>query len=248
MATDPTVTLTDRLHVLLTLFLITQTRAPNIPLFLFLEVQRRCFSHILPAPTSTARSNSLTLAIAFTSLLLSQTTYFAFGGSNSISSIDLGNAYNGVANYNIAAVGVLLFASNWAGAVWWCSAAVTLLLPRPHIESPAPTKASTATSDNTKNKSRAFFLHHPSLNSVRPILTPPTAGPSTQPPRQLSPPPVWSPSWPLALCCAHTCLSGLFSRRSICMLWLGRWAGICLFLLGWGGCFGGRVELFRLGF
>jgi ethanolaminephosphotransferase len=183
IATDPTITLADRLHVLLTLFLITQTRAPNIPLFLFLEVQRRCFSQILPAPTSTARSNSLTLAIAFTSLLLSQTTYFAFGGSNSISSIDLGNAYNGVANYNIAAVGVLLFASNWAGAVWWCSAAVTLLLPRPHIELPAPTKASTATSDNTKNKSRAWVelerakLHAEALATATPpnALLPPSS-------------------------------------------------------------------------
>lgn len=151
MAIDPTVTLADRLHVILTLFLITQTRAPNIPLFFLLEVQRQCFSHLLPAPTPTTRSNPLTLAVAFTSLLLSQTTYFAFGGSNSISSIDLSNAYNGVADYNIVAVGVLLFASNWAGAIWWCSAAVTLLIPRPQTESPAPTNPSTSAND-TKNK------------------------------------------------------------------------------------------------
>ena len=75
--------------------------------------------------------NTQALPVAVSSLLLSQTAYFAFGGSNSISSIDLSNAYNGVADYNILAVGVLLFASNWAGAIWWCSAAVTLLLPRP---------------------------------------------------------------------------------------------------------------------
>lgn len=76
-------------------------------------------------------TNSWTaLTSAVTSLLFSQTTYFAFGGSNSISSIDLSNAYNGVADYNIVAVGILLFASNWAGAVWWCSAAVTLLAYR----------------------------------------------------------------------------------------------------------------------
>jgi ethanolaminephosphotransferase len=161
------------LHVLLTLFLITQTRAPNIPLFLFLEVQRRCFSHILPAPTPNSGINPLTLAIAFTSLLLSQTTYFAFGGSNSISSIDLSNAYNGVANYNIAAVGVLIFASNWAGAVWWCSAAVTLLLPRPQIEAPAPTETSTS-AINKPNKSRAWVelerakLHAEALAAATP--------------------------------------------------------------------------------
>jgi ethanolaminephosphotransferase len=178
--TDPTITLADRLHVLLTLFLITQTRAPNIPLFLVLEVQRRCFSHILPAPTPTAGSNPLTLAVAFTSLLLSQTTYFAFGGSNSISSIDLSNAYNGVANYNIAAVGVLLFASNWAGAVWWCSAVVTLLLPRPQIEATAPT--TTSVPKNATNRSRAWVelerakLHAEALAAATPppALLPPT--------------------------------------------------------------------------
>lgn len=120
--------------MLLTLFLMTQTRAPNVPLFLLLEVQRFCFAHLLPSPASTTKSTSQALPVAFTSLLLSQATYFAFGGSNSISSIDLSNAYNGVADYNIVAVGVLLFASNWAGAVWWCSAAVTLLLPRPESE------------------------------------------------------------------------------------------------------------------
>jgi ethanolaminephosphotransferase len=181
IATDPTITLADRLHVLLTLFLITQTRAPNVPLFLFLEVQRRCLSHILPAPTPTTLSNPLTLAIAFTSLLISQTTYFTFGGSNSISSIDLSNAYNGVADYNIVAVGVLLFASNWAGAVWWCSAAVTLLLPRPQIEAPAPTKTSTAASI-TNNKSRAWVelerakLHAEALAAAAPpnALLPPS--------------------------------------------------------------------------
>lgn len=145
--TEATITLSDRLHVLLTLFLITQTRAPNVPLFLLLEVQRLCFMRLLPQPTTAAQLGSQVLPIAFTSLLLSQTTYFAFGGSNSISSIDLSNAYNGVADYNIVAVGVLLFASNWAGAIWWCSAAVTLLLPRPRVE-PTPANLTSTSSSN----------------------------------------------------------------------------------------------------
>lgn len=59
----------------------------------------------------------------------------------------MSNAYNGVADYNIVAVGVLLFASNWAGAIWWCSAAVTLLLPRPHVES-TPAKLAAKSSSN----------------------------------------------------------------------------------------------------
>jgi len=173
MGADSTITLADRLHVLITLFLITQTRAPNIPLFLFLEVQRWCLSHMIPAPAPTSRNNPLTLAVAFTSLLLSQTTYFAFGGSNSISSIDLSNAYNGVADYNIVAVGILLFASNWAGAVWWCSAAITLLLPRPQAEVQAPAKTPITATTNS-NKSRAWVelerakLHAEALAAAAP--------------------------------------------------------------------------------
>lgn len=146
--TDATNTLSDRLHVLLTLFLITQTRAPNIPLFLLLELQRLCFMRLLSQTSTSANIGSQVLPIAFSSLLLSRTTYFAFGGSNSISSIDLSNAYNGVGGYNIVAVGVLLFASNWAGAIWWCSAAVTLLLPKPQVE-PSPVRAQSAASGSS---------------------------------------------------------------------------------------------------
>ncbi|KAF7185350.1 GPI ethanolamine phosphate transferase 2 [Pseudocercospora fuligena] len=131
--------LAERLHVLLSLFLMTQTRAPNVPLFLGLELQREALAFIFAATTTTQQSttnprlSTTTVqtppitSIATTTLLLSHTTYFAFGGSNSISSIDLSNAYNGVADYNILAVGILLFASNWAGAIWWVSAANLLI-------------------------------------------------------------------------------------------------------------------------
>lgn len=154
--------LAERLHVLLTLFLMTQTRAPNVPLFLGLELQREALAYMLATTTTTQAptanpglSTTTTVAetlvaktpvaetppitsIAMTTLLLSHTTYFAFGGSNSISSIDLSNAYNGVADYNIVAVGVLLFASNWAGAIWWVSAANLLINnKRPSLLAPS---------------------------------------------------------------------------------------------------------------
>lgn len=155
--------------MLLTLFLITQTRAPNVPLFLLLEVQRLCFTRLLSQPTTAVQMGSQVLPIAFSSLLFSQTTYFAFGGSNSISSIDLSNAYNGVADYNIVAVGVLLFGSNWAGAIWWCSAAVTLLLPRSQLE-PTPTKLKATTSSSNRawvDRERAQ-LHADAVAAITP--------------------------------------------------------------------------------
>ncbi|KAI9672432.1 MAG: major facilitator super transporter protein [Trizodia sp. TS-e1964] len=106
------------LHDLLTLFLVTQSRLTNIPLFLLFELQLRILS-----------STSLSLPhLTTTTLLLSHTSFFALGGSNAISSIDLSNAYNGIAGYNAPAVGLLTFVSNWAGPIWWASATNLLLL------------------------------------------------------------------------------------------------------------------------
>ena len=135
-AVGNSISLCERLHHLLTLFLITQTRAPNVPLFLALEAQRLSLDWVLSAdssdPQETATGTHPSSSTVATSVLLfSHVYYFCMGGSNSISSIDLSNAYNGVADYNITAVGVLLFASNWAGPIWWCSAAVLLIISKP---------------------------------------------------------------------------------------------------------------------
>ena len=65
--------------------------------------------------------------LTLTQLLFQHTSFFAFGGSNGISSIDLSNAYNGVSGYNAGAVGLLGFCGNWAGPLWWTSATTLLL-------------------------------------------------------------------------------------------------------------------------
>lgn len=133
---------------------------------------------LLPQPTAETHKKSQALPVAFSSLLLSQTAYFAFGGSNSISSIDLSNAYNGVADYNIVAVGVLLFASNWAGAIWWCSASVTLLLPGPQVEQP-PAKAKGTTSGSRAWIERERAQLH--ADAVAAITPPEAAKPYSRP-------------------------------------------------------------------
>jgi len=95
---------------------MTQSRAVNIPIFLFMEVQRYLLGDL------DLSSSELTM----TSFLLQQASFYLFGGSNAISSIDLSNAYNGVSGYNVLAVGILTFVSNWAGPIWWVSATHTL--------------------------------------------------------------------------------------------------------------------------
>ncbi|KAI1393230.1 alkaline phosphatase-like protein [Hypoxylon trugodes] len=106
------------LHHLFTLFVLTQSRVTNVPLFLLYQV---IFSYLSELSLGAAE-------ITISSLLLQFTSFFAMGGSNAISGVDLSNAYNGVSGFNIIAVGILTFLSNWAAPVWWTSASNLLLL------------------------------------------------------------------------------------------------------------------------
>ncbi|PLB34497.1 mannose-ethanolamine phosphotransferase LAS21 [Aspergillus candidus] len=99
-------------HESLTLFLMTQSKATNIPIFLVLRLQANILSSI----------NLTATELTITSLIMQHVTFFAFGGSNSISSVDLSNAYNGIGSYNVILVGILMFIGNWAGPIWWVSA------------------------------------------------------------------------------------------------------------------------------
>ena len=107
-------------HSIITLFLITQTRTTNIPAFLLFYTQYLCLRYIQMSPAE----------LNLTCLVLQCASFFSLGGSNAISSIDLSNAYNGVAGYNVGAVGLLTFFSNWAGPIWWTSATALLLTER----------------------------------------------------------------------------------------------------------------------
>ena len=107
----------EALHGVLTLFLMTQSRVTNIPLFALLEIE----TQILASMDLSAREISLT------SIILQYSSFFVFGGSNAISSIDLSNAYNGISGYNVGAVALLTFCSNWAGPLWWTTTTLLLL-------------------------------------------------------------------------------------------------------------------------
>lgn len=106
------------LHELITLLLMTQSRITNIPLFLAFEV----FFKILRS------SNLSAIETTLISMILQYTSFFAFGGSNAISSIDLSSSYNGVEKYDVGLVALLTFCGNWAGPIWWTSATNLLLL------------------------------------------------------------------------------------------------------------------------
>jgi ethanolaminephosphotransferase len=104
-------------HGLLAVLLVTQTRAHNAPVFLLLSVQRWALARMRLSPAQ----------LAVSTILLGHAAFFALGGSNAMSSVDLSSAYNGVSGYNVLVVGVLVFVGNWAGPLWWAVAALEVL-------------------------------------------------------------------------------------------------------------------------
>lgn len=97
---------------------MTQSRVANIPLLLLASAMRYGLER-----------NELSVSeITALSILLQHTFFFAFGGSNAISSVDLSSAYNGIDDFNIMSVGVLTFIGNWAGSIFWTCATNSLLL------------------------------------------------------------------------------------------------------------------------
>ncbi|KAK9421152.1 putative Alkaline-phosphatase-like protein [Seiridium unicorne] len=73
------------LHGLYTVLALTQSRATNIPLFLLFRILQAYLE----------RLDLGIVEITTSSLLLQLASFFAMGGSNAISSVDLSNAYNG---------------------------------------------------------------------------------------------------------------------------------------------------------
>lgn len=102
---------------ILSIFLITQSRTVYIPLFLFFNLQLYLLRR--------GRRRSVG-EITILALLFQYASFFTFGGTNSIATIDLSNAYNGVSGYNVVAVGILTFVSNWTAPIWWSFATCQL--------------------------------------------------------------------------------------------------------------------------
>lgn len=128
------------IHHLYTLFALTQSRATNVPLFLLLQGIYLFLRRLDLDPVDVTTS----------SLLLQFASFFAMGGSNAFTGIDLSNAYNGVSDFNVFGVGALTFVSNWAGPVWWTSASNLLLL-------------STEKKDHSGQRNVNVFIRHASL-------------------------------------------------------------------------------------
>ncbi|EDO17213.1 hypothetical protein Kpol_1035p26 [Vanderwaltozyma polyspora DSM 70294] len=99
----------------LTFLLIFQSPSSYIGLFMVYDILQSSLSSLLVNQYS-----SNVMITSTISLVLQYFTFFQFGGTNSIATADLTNAYNGVSeDYNIYFVGFLMCVSNFAPAIYW---------------------------------------------------------------------------------------------------------------------------------
>lgn len=117
---------------IVTFILISQTNYLNVPIFPLLYLILAGFQ--INSPYSTINSNIFNL---FT-LLLQNLTFFQFGSTNSLSSVDLTNSFNGLSSYNMFLSGLLTYTANWAGPIFWTVAHLYLVfskLPQDKVQS-----------------------------------------------------------------------------------------------------------------
>nr|UJH94431.1 GPI7 [Starmerella bombicola] len=69
--------------------------------------------------TKCLNSEAVSAFVSLLSLCFEYSVFFAVGGSNSLATIDLSNAYNGVSGYNIPLVALLTYLGNWGPSLFW---------------------------------------------------------------------------------------------------------------------------------
>ena len=103
-------TKTSNQLVFVTYFLIIQSSIINIPMFAIFMITESLLD-------SSQYSDKTKMVLE---MMLEHLTFFFFGNTNSIATIDLINAYNGVSkNYNIEVVGFLMLCSTFAPSIYF---------------------------------------------------------------------------------------------------------------------------------
>ena len=115
-------------------------RSHNVPLvllqhfsFRILQQARRTKTERIPGSTAPRQSLEERASIALICIMsYVQSAFFMFGNSNSLATIDLGNAYVGLEEYDALSVSMLTFTANWMGPLWWTVAGTILLRDAMH--------------------------------------------------------------------------------------------------------------------
>ncbi|CCG82796.1 GPI ethanolamine phosphate transferase [Taphrina deformans PYCC 5710] len=95
-------------QLLVSLIFVSQSRPRNYPILALFWAIDSVIQHRTDIPWTIA-----------TYYALAQASFFAMGNSNSLSGLDLSQAYNGVSAYNETLVGTLLYLSTFIGPLFW---------------------------------------------------------------------------------------------------------------------------------
>jgi len=114
------------IHNLISFILIFQSSVQNIPLFVVFLAIKHQIGVISGDLTKLNKFKKIGL-ICLSTLILQNLSFFSMGQTNSLATVDLSNAYNGVTGYNILAVGLLTFLANFAGPIFWSFASMSIL-------------------------------------------------------------------------------------------------------------------------
>ncbi|KAJ6164068.1 hypothetical protein N7470_002740 [Penicillium chermesinum] len=99
------------------LYLMTQSRAHNIPLFLIFRSQLQLLESLPENRVSVI-------------LLFAESAYSAFGFTNSVAALDIPLGFNGVTTWVSSTIQLIqwqIFITMWAGSAWWICAGLGLL-------------------------------------------------------------------------------------------------------------------------
>ncbi|KAG7855131.1 hypothetical protein KL919_004898 [Ogataea angusta] len=117
---DPAHNYTRLILTTFTQLLISQTNFNNVPIFFLLLVILLSFQKLVPLSSLNA--------ISLFTILMQNLSFFQFGFTNSLSSVDLTNSFNGLSSYNMIISGLLTFVCNWAAPIFWSLAYLHLTL------------------------------------------------------------------------------------------------------------------------
>lgn len=115
-----------------TIYLVHQTRIENVPLFLAFNLIKLGFELVLRT-SERGKLGSTVFKVTLFSLCLQNLSFFSMGNTNSLATLDLSNAYNGIKSYDVFLVGILTFVSAFAGPIFWSLSALQILFEMPEM-------------------------------------------------------------------------------------------------------------------
>ncbi|GAA5986715.1 hypothetical protein JCM5350_000509 [Sporobolomyces pararoseus] len=138
---------------IISLLLMSVTRTTSIPLFVLFWIQHFALVQVSPSMSR--------LSFAFLSIALQFCSFFALGGSNSLATVDLSQAYNGLKSYSFPLVTLLTYLSNFSGPIF-LSISSRFLLSSHHSSCSHTTYTTTffAISLTTLASSAVYFRYH----------------------------------------------------------------------------------------